>query len=139
MSFEMIGYMKRSDRMEEDSLHGVLWRLPSAVCLMGRIAREFLIRETYTLIDDLIRANGQWRFESQRSAIAHIIVLVNAVAPSLIASDTAIGSVWQSRNDLVLGSPFVQTGWLPTGLTITALGPTDQGGTVEVRARARQL
>jgi hypothetical protein len=55
-----------------------------------------------------------------------------AVAPSLIASDTAIGSVWQPVNDLVLRSPFVATDWLPTGLTITAVGSTDHGGIVEI-------
>ena len=32
----------------------------------------------------------------------------------------------------VLQSPFVPAGWLPTGLTITAVGAPDHGGTVEI-------
>jgi Big-like domain-containing protein len=55
-----------------------------------------------------------------------------AVVPSLIASDTSIGSVWRPGGDFVLRNPFVPTDWLPTGLTLTAVGPTDHGGTVEI-------
>jgi uncharacterized secreted protein with C-terminal beta-propeller domain len=61
-----------------------------------------------------------------------------AVVPSSIASDTSIGSVWRG-DDFVLQNPFVPTDWLPIGLTITAVGPTDHGGAVEIGENGRDL
>lgn len=48
--------------------------------LVGRIAREFKIRQADPVNKDLVRAHGRGRFEARVAAAGYEIVLIHAIA-----------------------------------------------------------